>query len=154
MPGRQLRVQIITQERELYDQPADMVIARGIEGEMGILPQHSPLVTPLDFGEVRVKRGDQEETFAVGGGVLRVAHDHVIILAESAESAHEIDLARAEEARKRAHTMMEHAAQVDPAQRAAIEAAIKRANLRLKVGTRRRRRAPGGGAPIDMGARD
>jgi F-type H+-transporting ATPase subunit epsilon len=85
-----LRVQIITQERQLYDEQADMVVAPGTEGVMGILPQHAPLVSPLDFGEVRIKRGDSEDVIAVGGGVLRVAHDHVIILAEFAEAAEEI----------------------------------------------------------------
>src|SRR5574341_2084873 len=116
-----LRVQVITQERQLYDEQADMVVAPGIEGVMGILPQHAPLISPLDYGEVRIKRGDAEDVIAVGGGVLRVAHDHIIILAESAETAEEIDLARAEEARKRAHAMMEQASHVDAAQRAALE---------------------------------
>lgn len=141
-----LRVEIITQERKLYDGEADIVNARGTEGEMGILPQHAPLVTALDFGEVRIKRGDQEETFAVGGGVLQVAHDHVLILADSAEQAHEIDIARAEEARRRAQDMVAAGPQLDPAQQAALEAAIRRADLRLKVAQRRRtRRLPGAG---------
>src|SRR5688500_7018787 len=76
-----LHVEIITQERKVYDGEADMVNARGTEGEMGILPKHAPLVTALGFGEVKVRNGGTEELFAVGGGVLQVAHDHVIILA-------------------------------------------------------------------------
>src|SRR5687768_11128554 len=102
-----LHVEIITQERKVYDGEADSVNARGTEGEMGILPKHAPLVTALGFGEVKVRHGGTEELFAVGGGVLQVAHDHVIILADSAEQADEIDMARAEEARRRAETMME-----------------------------------------------
>src|SRR5262245_2107384 len=144
-----LRVEIITQERKLYDGEADIVNARGTEGEMGILPQHAPLITALDFGEVRIKNGDQEETFAVGGGVLQVAHDHVLILADSAEQAHEIDIARAEEARRRAEEMVAAGPQLDPAQQAALEAAIRRADLRLKVAQRRRTHRPPGAGQFD-----
>ena len=75
-----LRCQIITQERVVFDEEVDTVIAPGIEGEMGILPQHVPLITVLDFGEIRVRRGSEEEFFAVGGGVLQVSNDQVIVL--------------------------------------------------------------------------
>jgi F-type H+-transporting ATPase subunit epsilon len=142
-----IRVEIITQERKLYDGEVDIVNARGIEGEMGILPDHAPLVTALDFGEVRVRKGTEEEVFAVGGGVLQVGNNHVIILADSAEQADEIDMARAEEARKRAAEMMETGPQLDPAQQAALEAAIRRADIRLKVAQRRRPRRGTGGVP-------
>lgn len=145
-----LHVEIITQERKVYDDEVDIVNVRGIEGEMGILPRHAPLVTALGFGEVRVRKSGNEESFAVGGGVLQVAHDHVIILADSAEQAEEIDMARAEEARRRAEAMMEAGPQLDPAQQAALEAAIRRADLRLKVAQRRNPRRGRGGAP-DVG---
>lgn len=146
-----LRVEIITQDRKLYDDEVDIVNVRGIEGEMGILPQHAPLVTALGFGEVRVRKGGVEESFAVGGGVLQVAHDHVIILADSAEQAEEIDIARAEDARRRAQEMVAAGPQLDPAQQAALELAIRRADLRLKVAQRRRPRAGRGGTPYDPG---
>jgi F-type H+-transporting ATPase subunit epsilon len=136
-----LRCQIITQERQLYDEEVDIVIAPGLEGEMGILPQHTPLLAALDFGELRVRRGGVEESFAIGGGVLQVAHDRVIVLAESAEQAEEIDVARAEAARQRAQQMMAAGAAQDPASMAALEAAIRRASLRLKVAKRRGRKA-------------
>lgn len=132
-----LRCQIITQERLLFDEEVDIVIAPGIEGEMGILPQHAPLVAALDIGELRVRRGSFEESFAIGGGVLQVAHDRVIVLADSAEQAEEIDIARAEAARRRAEQMMAEGAPRDPATLAALEAAIRRANLRLKVARKR-----------------
>ncbi len=132
-----LRCQIITQERQLFDEEVDIVIAPGIEGEMGILPQHAPLVAALDIGELRVRRGNFEESFAIGGGVLQVAHDRVIVLADSAEQAEEIDIARAEAARRRAEQMMAEGAPRDPATLAALEAAIRRANLRLKVARKR-----------------
>lgn len=136
-----LRCQIITQERQLYDEEVDIVIAPGLEGEMGILPQHTPLLAALDFGELRVRRGGVEESFAIGGGVLQVAHDRVIVLAESAEQAEEIDVARAEAARQRAQQMMAAGVAQDPASMAALEAAIRRASLRLKVARRRGRKA-------------
>lgn len=139
-----LKCEIITQERLVYSEDVDIVMVRGVEGEMAILPRHAPLITPLDYGEVRVRRTGIEESFAVGGGVLQVANNRVRILAESAEQADEIDLARAEEARRRAEKMMTEGAPEDPAAMAALEAAIRRADVRLKVGARRRRNKPGG----------
>lgn len=135
-----LRCEIISQERKLYDDEVDIVIVQGTEGEMGILPQHAPLVTSLAFGELRVRQGEHEELFAIGGGVLRVGNDHVIVLADSAEQAEEIDMARAEAARERAERSMVEGPTADPVQAAALEAAIRRANLRLKVARRRRDR--------------
>jgi len=141
-----LKCDIITQERTVFSEDVDMVLARGIEGEMAILPRHAPLITALDYGEVRVRRMGQEQTFAVGGGVLQVAHNRVIILADSAESSDEIDLMRAEDARRRAEKVMAEGVPADPAAMAALEAAIRRANIRVKVGSRRpQRRMPGGG---------
>ncbi len=141
-----LKCDIITQERTVYSEEVDMVMVRGIEGEMTILPRHAPLITPLDYGEVRVRRTGVEESFAVGGGVLQVAHNRVIILADSAEHSDEIDVARAEEARRSAEKMMAEGAPVDAAALAALELAIRRANIRVKVGARRpRRRQPGPG---------
>jgi F-type H+-transporting ATPase subunit epsilon len=136
-----LRCQIITQERKLFDDVVDIVIAPGSEGEMGILPNHAPLVATLGFGELVVRRGGIEEVFAIGGGVLQVGHNRVIVLADSAEQAEDIDIARAEEARRRAEKLMAEGAPADPARYAALEAAIKRANLRLKVARKRGGRA-------------
>ena len=133
-----LRCEIISQERKLYDDEVDIVIVQGTEGEMGILPQHAPLVTSLSYGELRVRQGESEEAFAIGGGVLRVGNDHVIVLADSAEQADEIDMARAEAARERAEQSMIEGPTADPAQAAALEAALRRADLRLKVARRRR----------------
>lgn len=138
-----LKCEIFTQERQVYSEEVDIVMVRGVDGEMAILPRHAPLITALDFGEVRVRRAKVEEAFAVGGGVLQVANNRVIILADSAEQAEEIDVARAEEARQRAEKMMAQGSPEDPAAMAALEAAIRRANLRLKVSARRRSRRPG-----------
>src|SRR5882672_5818351 len=95
-----LRVQIVTAEREVYAEDAvDMVVA---PGAVGVLPRHAPLLTTLLPGMVRIKKGGTEEAMAVGGGFLQVARDQVLILADTAERADEIDEARAEEGRRRA----------------------------------------------------
>lgn len=139
-----LKCEIITQERQLFDEDVDIVIARGVDGEMAILPHHAPLITALGFGEVRIRRGTLEESFAVGGGVLQVANNRVLILADSAEQADEIDISRAEEARRRAQQVMAEGVPADPAAAAALEAAIRRANLRVRVGSHRSRRRSSG----------
>src|SRR4030081_638455 len=93
-----LRVQIVTAEREVFAEDAvDMVVAPGAEGGVGILPRHAPLLTTLNPGMVRIKKGGTEEAMAVGGGFLQVARDQVLILADTPERADESDEARAEE---------------------------------------------------------
>jgi F-type H+-transporting ATPase subunit epsilon len=143
-----LRCQIITQERMLFDEDVDIVIAPGSEGEMGVLPNHAPIVAALNYGELIVRQGEMSEAFAIGGGVLQVAHNKVVVLADSAESADEIDIARAQEARQKAERSMREGVVEDEAQLAALEAAIRRANLRLKVAHKHRpeRRGRGPGA--------
>lgn len=136
-----LKCRIITQERTVYEAEVDIVVVPGVAGEMGILPRHAPLLTTLDYGEVRVRRGQHEESFAVGGGVLQVAHNQVIILADSAERADDIDMARAEAARQRAQKTMAEGPPEDPAAYAALEAAIRHADLQIKVGRKGRGKA-------------
>ena len=98
-----LHLEIVTIERKVFDDHVDMVIAPGNEGVMGILPRHTPLITGLSYGELQIKRqGEEDEFFAIGGGFMEVQPDHVIVLADAAEYAEEIDVARAEEARHRA----------------------------------------------------
>ncbi|MGD8490518.1 MAG: ATP synthase F1 subunit epsilon, partial [Anaerolineae bacterium] len=99
----QIRCEVVTAERAVFDQDVDMVVAPGIEGQLGILPHHAPLMTALTFGELIIHRAGQEDEFlAIGGGFMEVQPDRVIILADSAERAEEIDIERAEEARQRA----------------------------------------------------
>src|SRR5215468_10415397 len=117
-----LKVQIVTAEREVYaEDAADMVVAPGAEGVVGILPKHAPLLTTLQPGVVRVKKGGSEEAMSVGGGFLQVARDQVLILADTAERADEIDEARAEEARRRARETLADA--ITSGQRLQAEAA-------------------------------
>lgn len=141
-----IQCDIITQERIVFSGQVDAVNLPGIEGRMGILPNHSPLLTMLDFGEVLVRTNGREEYFAIGGGFVEVQPDHVTILADSAEQADEIDVERAERARQRAEEVMRTGVKDDPDRVAAIRASLLKAQVRADVG-RRRRRAQALGAP-------
>ena len=130
-----LHLEIVTQEKRLFSGDVDMVTAPGGEGEMGILPHHAPLLTTLKEGVLRVKQGGGEEYFSIGGGFMEVQPDHVIVLADVAEHADEIDIARAEEARQRAELMLkERPAGADI--QAAL-AALRRAQIRVAVAQKR-----------------
>jgi F-type H+-transporting ATPase subunit epsilon len=135
-----LKLDIVTAERVVYNADVDIIIAPGIEGQLGILPHHAPLMTILQAGELVVRKGGQDDSLAISGGFLEVRPDHVIVLADQAERAEEIDAARAEEARKRAEQRIKEKASSTDEQRA--EAALRRALIRLqvadKVKTRRR----------------
>ncbi len=145
-----IQCDIITQDRIVFSGQVDSVNLPGIEGRMGILPNHSPLLTMLDFGEVMVRTAGNEEFFAIGGGFLEVQPDHVTILADSAEQADEIDLERAESARQRAEEMMRTGVKDDPDRIAAVRASLLKAQIRVDVGRRRRRaQAMGSELPPD-----
>jgi len=133
-----IKLDIVTAEREVYSEDVDMVIAPGIEGQLGILPNHAPLMTILQPGELLVRKGGDELFLAISGGFLEVRPDHVIILADAAERVEEIDVARAEEAKRRAQELLEHRApDLDVAR---SEAALHRALVRLEVVQRRKKR--------------
>jgi len=136
-----IKLDIVTAERMVYSEDVDEVIIPGIAGELGILPSHAPLMTILAFGELLIKQGDTEVVLAVSGGFVEVRPDHIIILADTAERAEEIDITRAEEARKRAEqTKMDIQAGGSAEAALAAEASLKRALTRLKVARRRRER--------------
>jgi len=130
MPG--IKLDIVTAERAVYSDDVDMVIAPGVEGQLGILPHHTPLMTTLQAGELRVKKGGEEVSLAISGGFLEVRPDRVVVLADAAERADEIDVARAEEARRRAQELLaeRHAPGLDEAR---VEAALRRSLARLRV---------------------
>ncbi|HET6315080.1 MAG TPA: F0F1 ATP synthase subunit epsilon [Chloroflexota bacterium] len=134
-----LKVQIVTAEREVFsDDAVDMVVAPGAEGVVGILPKHAPLLTTLLPGQVRIKKDGSEQAMVVGGGFLQVARDKVLILADTAERADEIDEARAEEARRRARETLQEA--VVSGQRLQAETArfaLRRAEARIHLARRR-----------------
>src|SRR5579863_5680246 len=137
-----MHVEVVTAERELYNGEADLVNAPGSEGRLGILPRHAALLALLAPGELRIKLGDAEEPLFVSGGFIEVFENSVIVLADTAEHAEEIDQARAQAARRRAE---ERLAQAQSNQeRAEMQAALERAVTRLRVaelaGRRSRRR--------------
>jgi F-type H+-transporting ATPase subunit epsilon len=136
-----LRLEILTIERKLFDDTVDMVIAPGSEGELGILPRHTPLITTLAYGELQVKKeGVEDQFFSIGGGFMEVQPDHVIVMANAAEYAEEIDIERAEAARQRAQELLAHADEDAALDAARAEAALRRSLTRIKVAQRRRRR--------------
>jgi F-type H+-transporting ATPase subunit epsilon len=139
-----LQVEIVTGERVVFtEDDVDMVVAPGSDGVLGILPRHAPLITTLAAGELRVKKSGREQSLVVFGGFMEVTPEKVIVLADTAERAEEIDVARAEAARGRAQD--EIARRASTIELAQAEAALRRATLRLQIGQRRagRRRVPG-----------
>ncbi len=136
-----IRLDIVTAERQVYSDEVDVIVAPGIEGELAILPHHAPLMTTLQPGELRVKQGGEEFSLAVSGGFLEVRPDRVTILADAAERAEEIDVARAEEAKLRAEEQLGRP--VTEADSVRAEAALRRSLIRIKVGEKRRRRRRG-----------
>lgn len=143
-----IRFEFISQERIILQEDVNMVIAPGASGMLGILPRHAPLMAVIAPGELVVKKEGQEDRFfAVGGGFMEVRPDQVILLARSGESAEEIDLERAREARRRAEELLA-AGEMDSAERRRVmELALRRSAVRLKVAERRRKAQPRGPVP-------
>ncbi len=127
-----LSVEIVTQEKVIFSEPeADMVVIPGAEGEMGVLPHHAPVLTTLTFGELIVRKGRAEESFAIYGGVVDIRPDRVIVLADLAESSYAIDAAAMEAARSSAQKLMESGVPAEMNREAAL--ALRRAELALKI---------------------
>ena len=136
----ELRLDVVTPERELFSGEVDSVLAPGADGQMSVLPHHAPLITVLAEGELIARQGEEELSFAIHGGYMQVLPDRVIVLADVAERAEEIDIERAEEARRRAEELLSKEA--PPEERAAAMQALRRSLVRLRVARRRRRRRP------------
>ena len=137
-----LHVEVVTAERTVLQDDVDMVIAPGSEGQLGILPRHAPLMTTLTAGELRLKKAGGEQSITITGGFLEVRDNVVTILADAAERVDEIDLARAEEAMKKAQERIKMAG----ADVALERASLRRAAVRVQA-VRRRRSGSGSGAP-------
>ena len=132
-----LSVEVVTGDRVVYsDEGVDMVVAPGSAGTLGILPNHAPLITTLAAGELRVKKGGQEQAMVVFGGFMEVTPDKVVILADTAENVEEIDVARAEKARRDAED--EVANRQSTVDLAEAQASLRRATIRLRTAERRR----------------
>ena len=134
-----IKLDIVTVERAVYSDEVDMVIAPGVSGALGILPHHTPLMTTLRAGELRVRKGREKISLAISGGFLEIRPDKVVVLADSAERADEIDIARAEEAKRRAQKRLAEK-RVSGVDDARAEAALRRSLARLKVVETVRRR--------------
>ena len=133
-----IRLDIVTAERVVFSDDVDVIVAPGTEGQLGVLPHHAPLMTMLEPGELLAKKGGEEFSMVVSGGFMEVRPDRVIILADAAERAEEIDIARAEAAKKRAQERLSHP---EPGIDTALaEAALRRALARIEVAERRKRR--------------
>jgi len=124
-------LEIVTPERKVYAEDVDMVIVKGTEGEMGILPNHVPLVTPLKIAPVKIKKGRSEEILAVNGGFIEVRKDKIVILAESAELQTDIDEERAKAAKQRAENRL--SGKQDEYDYRRAELALQRAMNRIGV---------------------
>ena len=135
------KLEIVTAERMVFSDDVTALLAWGVEGQLGILPHHAPLMTMLQPGDLMIRKDREEEYLAVTGGFLEVRPDKVIILADACERADEIDVARAEEAKKRAQETIKAAPLTVDA--ASAEAALRRSLARLKVAERRRRKPIG-----------
>src|SRR6185369_2206808 len=117
-----LKLEIVTPEAKTYSDEVEMVTIPGVEGEMGIYPQHVPLVTQILPGEVIVRKSDREVSLAVGEGFVQITANHVAIMTDMAITAEHIDEAKAEEARRRAEARL--AEQLDDAEAAAVNASL------------------------------
>jgi F-type H+-transporting ATPase subunit epsilon len=136
-----IQVELVTQERKVFEEPeADMVLIPAVEGEMGVLPHHAPVLTTLGFGELVVRKGDREERFAIYGGVVDVRPDKVVVLADLAESSFALDLERIEEARESARKMLEEGVPHEHNREAVL--ALRRAELNLRIRRKLQSRGP------------
>jgi len=134
-----LKLEIITAERQVFSDDVSTVVAPGVEGELGILPHHAPLITMLKPGEVLVRKDSQETYLFVSGGFLEVRPDKIIILADACERSEEIDVERAAAAKHRAEERLKtHPLELDMAR---AQAALLRSLVRLRVAERKRRKS-------------
>ncbi len=136
-----IRLDIVTAERLIYSEEINILVAPGIDGELGILPRHAPLLTALKPGEIRIVKDGEESYMAVSGGFMEVLGNKITILADTAERVEEIDIQRAEEALKRAEERVVSRTSDMDLERAL--ASIRKSQVRLKVARQRRRRAGG-----------
>ena len=143
-----IRFEFIAQEQIIYQDDVSMVVAPGAGGVLGVLPRHAPLMTLIVPGEVVVKKeGQQDRYFAVGGGFMEVRPDKIILLARSGEEAEEIDIARAQQARREAEELLAQTDLDTEERRQLADLALRRSKIRLKVAERRRKQPVRGPVP-------
>lgn len=143
-----IRFEFIAQERIILQDDVSMVVAPGASGVLGILPRHAPLMTLIVPGELVVKKeGQPDRYFAVGGGFMEVRPDKIILLARSGEEAEEIDIARAQQARREAEELLAQSEMDTEERRQLADLALRRSKIRLKVAERRRKQPVRGPVP-------
>lgn len=145
-----IQCEIVTQDRVLFEGPVDIVVAPGSMGEMGILPNHAPLLTTLDYGILRIRQSGREQAFTIAGGFMEVRPEIVTVLADVGERIDEIDEGRAESAKARAEQLLKEGPPPDTDAYLAIQASLRRSTLRLDA-VRRYRRGRGKRTPSDSG---
>jgi F-type H+-transporting ATPase subunit epsilon len=133
-----IRLEIVSPERRAYTDEVDMVVVPGIDGELGILPHHTRLISALGTGELRIRKAGTEQILLISGGFVEVRPDKVIVLADLAEHSDEIDEAKAVEARREAEAKLGEVH--DPVDVARVRAALQTALMRERIATRRRSR--------------
>lgn len=136
-----LQLEIVTPERLAYSDTVDSVVLPGSEGEMGVLPHHAPLLATLGIGELRIRKGGAEEAFAIVGGFVQVRPDKVVVMAETADMASEIDVEKAQEARREAERALESGFH-EGADLSLARAQLQQALLRIRLAERRHREGP------------
>ena len=134
-----IRCEIVSQDRLVFEGDVDIVVVPGEAGEMGILPNHAPLLTTLRYGVLKVRRQNEELDFTIAGGVMEVQPHIVTILADAAENVQEIDISRAEAAKRRVEEILKEGPPPDLDSYLAMEASLKRSNLRLEAARRYRK---------------
>jgi F-type H+-transporting ATPase subunit epsilon len=134
-----IQCEIVTQDKVLFEGPVDIVVAPGTMGQMGILPNHAPLLTTLAYGVLRIRQGGREQAFTIAGGFMEVRPQVVTVLADVGERIDEIDEARAEAAKDRAEQLLKEGPPPDTDAYLAIQAALRRSTLRLDAIRRYRR---------------
>jgi F-type H+-transporting ATPase subunit epsilon len=149
-----IRCEIVSQDRTVFENDVDIVVVPGVDGEMGILPNHSPLLSTIRMGVIKVRYAGEEENFTITGGLVEVQPDIVTILADAAENIEEIDIARAEEARRLAKERLEEGPPPGTDVYLAADAALRRSSLRLDAvrrfgRTRSRTQFPSGASEKD-----
>lgn len=129
--SKNLHLKITTHEKVIFDSDVDEIYAKGTQGEFGILPNHLPFMSALDIGVTKVIIDGKPKLFTTMGGIFQLKDNQALILTQAAESAEEIDIARAEEAKKRAEERLENEADTTDVNRAEI--ALARAIARIKA---------------------
>ena len=134
-----IRCEIVSQDRTVFQGDVDIVILPGVAGEMGILPHHASVLAILKYGVIKVRKDGKEDLFTVAGGMAEVQPTIVTILADAAENVEEIDITRAQAAKKRAEDALANLKTEDHDAYLRMEAALRRSNLRLDVARRYRK---------------